>query len=74
MLMFSGHPSVEKVSFMAGFWEEEQEYVKMVMDIKKEIAFIIVVFKLQTSLNKTKLIKPYYTQKGGKIAYLSAFM
>jgi len=45
----------------------------MVMDIKKDIAFIIVVFKLQTSLNKTKLIKPYYTQKGGKIAYLSAF-
>jgi hypothetical protein len=31
---------------MADFWEEEQEYVKMVMDIKKEIAFIIVVFKL----------------------------
>jgi len=45
----------------------------MVMDIKKEIAFIIVVFKLQTSLNKTKLIKPYYMQKSGKIAYLSAF-
>jgi hypothetical protein len=31
---------------MAGLWEEEQEYVKMVMDIKKEIAFIILVFKL----------------------------
>jgi hypothetical protein len=31
---------------MADFWVEEQEYVKMVMDIKKEIAFIIIVFKL----------------------------